>query len=81
MLVQYAGLEPDRALREATRELQVEIRSFELDSDNDARVMGPRKYLSFKSCGRKPLQTAVERKFENGLGTARVLRHRRCAYP
>ena len=31
-----AGLEPERALREATRELQVEIRSFELDSDNDA---------------------------------------------
>ena len=26
-----AGLEPERALREATRELQVEIRSFELD--------------------------------------------------
>ena len=35
-----AGLEPERALREATRELQVEIRSFELDSDNDAGVIG-----------------------------------------
>ena len=35
-----AGLEPERALREATRELQVEIRSFELDSDNDAGVVG-----------------------------------------
>ncbi len=34
------GLEPERALREATRELQVEIRSFELDSDNDAGVIG-----------------------------------------
>jgi hypothetical protein len=31
-----AGLEPERALREATRELQVEIRSFELDTGNDA---------------------------------------------
>jgi XTP/dITP diphosphohydrolase len=35
-----AGLEPERALREATRELQVEIRSFELDSDSDAGVIG-----------------------------------------
>jgi XTP/dITP diphosphohydrolase len=34
-----AGLEPERALREATRELQVEIRAFELDSDNDAGVI------------------------------------------
>jgi len=34
------GLEPERALREATRELQVEIRSWELDSDNDAGVVG-----------------------------------------
>ena len=38
--VRSAGLEPERALREATRELQVEIRSFELDSDNDAGVIG-----------------------------------------
>jgi XTP/dITP diphosphohydrolase len=35
-----ASIEPERALREATRELQVEIRSFELDSDNDAGVIG-----------------------------------------
>jgi XTP/dITP diphosphohydrolase len=35
-----AGLEPERALREATRELQVEIRSLELDSDRDAGVIG-----------------------------------------
>jgi XTP/dITP diphosphohydrolase len=35
-----AVLEPERALREATRELQVEIRSFELDSDNHAGVIG-----------------------------------------
>ena len=35
-----AVLEPERALREATRELQVEIRSFELDADNDAGVIG-----------------------------------------
>ncbi len=35
-----AGLEPERALREATRELQVEIRSFELDIDYDAGVIG-----------------------------------------
>ena len=35
-----AGLEPERALREDTRKLQVEIRSFELDSDNDAGVIG-----------------------------------------
>jgi XTP/dITP diphosphohydrolase len=34
------GLEPERALREATRELQVEIRAWELDSDNDAGVLG-----------------------------------------
>jgi XTP/dITP diphosphohydrolase len=34
------GLEPERALREATRELQVEIRAWELDSDNDAGVVG-----------------------------------------
>lgn len=34
------GLEPERALREATRELQVEIRAFELDGDNDAGVVG-----------------------------------------
>ena len=38
--VRAAGLEPERALREATRELQVEIRAFELDSDNDAGVIG-----------------------------------------
>ena len=35
-----SGLEPERALREATREFQVEIRSFELDTDNDAGVIG-----------------------------------------
>jgi hypothetical protein len=34
------GLAPERALREDTRELQVEIRSFELNSDNDAGVIG-----------------------------------------
>ncbi len=34
------GLEPERALREATRELQVEIRAWELDPDNDAGVVG-----------------------------------------
>ena len=34
------GFEPERALREATRELQVEIRAIELDSDNDAGVVG-----------------------------------------
>ena len=34
------GLEPERALREATRELQVEIRAWELDPDNDAGVLG-----------------------------------------
>ena len=35
-----AGLKAERALRDATGELQVEIRSFELESDNDAGVMG-----------------------------------------
>ena len=34
------GLEPERALREATRELQVEIRTIELSDDNDAGVVG-----------------------------------------
>ena len=34
------GLEPERALREATRELEVEIRAFELADDNDAGVVG-----------------------------------------
>jgi hypothetical protein len=38
LLVAKFQLEP--YAREATRELQVEIRSFELDSDNDAGVMG-----------------------------------------
>lgn len=33
------GLDPERALREATRELQVEIRQFELDDDLDAGVL------------------------------------------
>jgi hypothetical protein len=47
-----AGLEPERPLREAIRELQVEIRSFELDSDNDAGVIGSywlssREFLKF----------------------------------
>ena len=32
------GLEPEGALREATRELQVEIRSFVLGSDIEAGV-------------------------------------------
>ena len=36
-----AGLEPERTLREATREVQVEIRSFELDSGNDDGVVRP----------------------------------------
>jgi XTP/dITP diphosphohydrolase len=35
-----AGLDSERALREATRELQVEIRSAELDGDFDAGVIG-----------------------------------------
>lgn len=35
-----AGLDPERALREATRELQVEIRAAELDADNDAGIIG-----------------------------------------
>jgi len=34
------GLDPERALREATRELQVEIRASELASDTDAGVVG-----------------------------------------
>jgi len=34
------GLDPERALREATRELQVEIRTSELASDTDAGVVG-----------------------------------------
>lgn len=34
------GLDPERALREATRELQVEIRQYELDGDTDAGVIG-----------------------------------------
>lgn len=34
------GLDPERALREATRELQVEIRSFELSDATDAGVVG-----------------------------------------
>jgi XTP/dITP diphosphohydrolase len=35
-----AGLDPERALRETTRELQVEIRAAELDDDLDAGVIG-----------------------------------------
>lgn len=35
-----AGLDPERALREATKELQVEIRAYELNPDNDAGVIG-----------------------------------------
>ncbi len=35
-----AGLEPERALSEAARKLQAEICSFEIDSDNDAVVIG-----------------------------------------
>lgn len=34
-----AGFDPERALREATRELQVEIREFELEADSDAGVI------------------------------------------
>jgi XTP/dITP diphosphohydrolase len=34
------GLDPERALREATRELQAEIRSQELSDDFDAGVVG-----------------------------------------
>lgn len=34
------GLDPERALREATRELQVEIRQYELSDENDAGVIG-----------------------------------------
>ncbi|QKJ24972.1 MazG family protein [Aquiluna borgnonia] len=35
-----AGLDPERALREATKELQVEIRAAEIDADLDAGVVG-----------------------------------------
>ena len=35
-----AGLDPERALREATRELQVEIRTSELADDFDAGIIG-----------------------------------------
>jgi len=35
-----AGLDPERALRGATRELQSEIRATELSSDFDAGVVG-----------------------------------------
>lgn len=35
-----AGLDPERSLREATRELQVEIRSYELSDQTDAGVIG-----------------------------------------
>jgi XTP/dITP diphosphohydrolase len=34
-----AGLDPERALREATRELQVEIREYELEADSDAGII------------------------------------------
>jgi XTP/dITP diphosphohydrolase len=34
------GFDPERALREATKELQVEIRSFELSDATDAGVVG-----------------------------------------
>ncbi|MEY4985676.1 MAG: hypothetical protein RLZZ359_562 [Actinomycetota bacterium] len=34
-----AGFDPERALREATRELQVEIREYELDADGDAGII------------------------------------------
>ena len=34
------GLDPERALRQATRELQVEIRSSELSEATDAGVIG-----------------------------------------
>lgn len=34
-----AGFDPERALREATRELQVEIREYELESDSDAGII------------------------------------------
>jgi len=35
-----AGLDPERALREATKELQVEIRSYEISAATDAGVIG-----------------------------------------
>lgn len=35
-----AGLDPERALREATKELQVEIRAAEIESATDAGVVG-----------------------------------------
>ena len=35
-----AGLDPERALREATKELQVEIRAYEISSATDAGVIG-----------------------------------------
>jgi|GEM_PF-6895739 len=35
-----AGLDPERALREATRELQVEIRQAEIDEGLDAGIVG-----------------------------------------
>ena len=44
-----AGLETERALREATRELQFEIRSFELDSDSDAGVLAPYRFTSARN--------------------------------
>jgi XTP/dITP diphosphohydrolase len=34
------GLDPERALREATRELQVEIRQAEIDDQLDAGIIG-----------------------------------------
>ena len=34
------GLDPERALRDATRELQVEIRASELSGDSDAGIIG-----------------------------------------
>jgi XTP/dITP diphosphohydrolase len=35
-----AGLDPERALREATKELQVEIRAAEIDAETNAGVIG-----------------------------------------
>jgi XTP/dITP diphosphohydrolase len=35
-----AGLDPERALREATKELQVEIRAAEIDGELNAGVVG-----------------------------------------
>jgi XTP/dITP diphosphohydrolase len=40
VVARAAGLDPERALREATKELQVEIRASEISSATDAGVIG-----------------------------------------